>query len=117
RVTDAAGQSREYAVEGVAPDLLEQGTRRVMDCIDCHNTAAHRIAPTAEQAVDRAIAAGEVSRTLPFVRREGVRLVTEEHPDQDTAMRAIESGLQAFYQSSGADPSVVAQSVTGLQRV
>ena len=53
-----------------------------MDCTDCHNTAAHRIAPTAERAVDRAIAAGQISRKLPFVRREGVRLVKA-----DTKMR------------------------------
>ena len=46
-----------------------------MDCIDCHNAAAHRIAPTAEQAVDRAIAGGQLNRQLPFVRREAIRLV------------------------------------------
>ena len=38
-------------------------------------SSAHRIAPTPEQAVDEAIAAGRISRELPFVRREGVRLV------------------------------------------
>ena len=31
-----------------------------MDCIDCHNTAGHPIAPIAEQAVDQAIAAARI---------------------------------------------------------
>ena len=72
-----------------------------MDCTDCHNTAAHRISPTAERAVDRAIAAGQISRTLPFVRREGVRLVKAEYEDEDAAMTAIESGLREFYKPPG----------------
>ena len=70
-----------------------------MDCVDCHNAAAHRIAPTAEAAVDRAIAAGQISRTLPFVRREGVRLVKAEYANEDVAMAAIESGLRDFYKA------------------
>ena len=46
-----------------------------MDCVDCHNMVGHRIASTPEQAVDVALAADDISRTLPFARREGVRLL------------------------------------------
>ena len=70
-----------------------------MDCIDCHNVVAHRISPTAERAVDEAIAAGRISRTLPFVRREGVRLLKAEHAAQDAGLRAIDEGLRKFYAS------------------
>ena len=38
------------------------GTTRMMDCIEFQNAAAHRIAPTAEQAVNRAMAAGRSAR-------------------------------------------------------
>ncbi len=117
RMTDGQGVSREFTVEGTTPEALQAGTRRVMDCVDCHNAAAHRIAPTAGQAVDRAIAAGDVSPSLPFVRREGVRLVTQEHPDQDTALRAIASELRAFYASVGADETTLARSIIGIQDV
>ena len=80
---------------------IAQGERRVMDCIDCHNTPAHRIAPTPEQAVDRAIEAGEISRSLPFVRREGIRLVKAEYPDKDNGLAAIESELKTFLHGQG----------------
>jgi hypothetical protein len=119
RLTDANGQVKEF----VAPDTPEQqirdGQRRTMDCIDCHNTVGHPIAPTPESAVDRAIAAARVSRDLPFVRREGIRLVKESYPDQDAALRAIEEGLTSFYSSQGgsSDPQSVARSVSGVQEV
>ena len=63
-----------------------------MDCIDCHNAVAHRISPTAERAVDEAIAAGRINRALPFVRREGVRLLKGEYPDQEAGLRAVDAG-------------------------
>ena len=82
QVTDAQGQVREYVTEGTTPEQLAKGERRTMDCVNCHNVVAHRISPTAERAVDEAIGAGQISRKLPFVRREGVRLVKAEYGDQ-----------------------------------
>ncbi len=97
KVTDAKGQVREYTVEGTTPQQLAQGEQRTMDCLDCHNVVAHRIAPTAERAVDNAIAAGQISRSLPFVRREGVRLLKAEYTGQDAGPNGIDQGLRKFY--------------------
>ena len=44
------------ALNGAVP----QGERRVMDCIDCHNRAAHPFV-TAEDALNRAMADGAMS--------------------------------------------------------
>jgi hypothetical protein len=100
KLTRPDGSVTEYLADGAnkptSPEAL-----RVMDCIDCHNAAAHRISPTAEQAVDRAIASGRIDRTLPFVRREAVRLVSAEYPDQDAALAAIERELRQFYSTTG----------------
>jgi len=116
RVTNAQGQVKEYVVKDTAPADLEKGTPRLMDCVDCHNAVAHRIAPTAEQAVDRAIAAGQIDRALPFVRREGVRLVKTGYDNEDAAMAAIESGLREFYKARNAvDPAALERSIRGLQ--
>ena len=54
RTINEKGETKEYVVEGTKPETLAAGTTRTMDCIDCHNAAAHRISPTAEQAVNRA---------------------------------------------------------------
>ena len=116
RVTDAKGQVKEY----VAPDTPEathNGARRTMDCVDCHNTVGHPISQTPERAVDRAIAGGQVSRQLPFARREGVRLVKASYPSQDAAVSAIDRQLRNFYKTRGGsiDPQEIARTVESLQ--
>jgi len=119
RVTDARGEVREYTADGAAPAEIAKGQRRTMDCIDCHNVVAHSVAQTPEQAVDRAIATGRIARGLPFVRREGVRLIKASHATEDDAVRAIGDGLQQFYASAGSatDAAAVADAVTSLQNI
>jgi NapC/NirT cytochrome c family, N-terminal region len=118
RVTDAKGQVKEYAAAD-APQGLDTTNRQAMDCVDCHNTVGHPIAAIAERAVDDAIAAGLVSRQLPFARREGVRLVKASYSSEETAIDAIDRGFREFYQSrSGSvDPHAMERSVAALQDV
>jgi hypothetical protein len=119
RVTDARGQVREFTADGATPADIAKGQRRTMDCIDCHNVVAHRVAQTPEQAVDRAIATGRIPRGLPFVRREGVRLIKTSHATEPEAVEAIGDGLQQFYASagSGTDAAAVAGAVMSLQNI
>jgi hypothetical protein len=120
KATYANGQVKEFRVADTTDQTIAGGTRWTMDCRDCHNRVGHPIAPTAEQGVDRAIGAALVSRDLPFVRREGVRLVKASYGSETEAMTAIESGLRAFYasQSGGSvDSQALARSVAGLQDV
>jgi hypothetical protein len=56
--------------------------------------------PTPDRAVNEAMAAGQISKTLPFIRRESVRLLTASYPSEGAALEAIASGLQAFYRTS-----------------
>jgi hypothetical protein len=74
------------------------GQRRtsMMDCMDCHNRPAHTFAPSAERAIDMAIASGELPRTLPFARREAVAAVKDEYPSGDDALRGIEARLKVL---------------------
>jgi hypothetical protein len=88
-----------------------------MECSDCHNTVGHPISPAPERAVDRAIADGRISRQLPFVRREGVRVLKASYPGEDEAAGAIDRDVRTFYQSRGGaiDQQAVAQAVAALQ--
>ncbi len=117
KLTDAKGQVKEFMAEGATEEMVRTGVRQTMDCIDCHNTVGHPISPTPERAVDQAIAAGLISRQLPNVRREGVKLLTAEYPTQDEGVRAIERGLRTFYESRGVDQQALARSVSALQDV
>jgi NapC/NirT cytochrome c family protein len=119
KVTDAKGQVKEYRAADATDQVIAGGNRRIMDCMDCHNSVGHPIAPTPEKAVDEAIALGQVSRQLPYVRREGVRLVKASYPSEDAAVAAIDRELRAFYQSQGGsvDQQAMGRSVTALQDV
>lgn len=97
RVTDAAGNVREYQVDGTKPEDLAKGQRRTMDCMDCHNRPSHTFDPTPEKAVDRRLASGEIPATLPFVRREAVAAVKEKYDSHEAASAAIAQRLLDFY--------------------
>ena len=119
RTINEKGETTEYVVEGTKPETLAAGTTRTMDCIDCHNAAAHRISPTAEQAVNRALADGRLNPALPFVRREAVRLLKSDYNDEAAASAAIESGFRAVYAASKAsvDQAAVSQAITATQQL
>jgi hypothetical protein len=119
KVTDPNGTVTEYVTPDTPDQTIRSGSRRTLDCVDCHNTVGHPIAQTPERAVDGAIASGLVSRGLPFVRREAVRLVQASYPTQDAATRAIDEGLRAFYRSRGGstDEKALTQAIASVQDV
>jgi nitrate/TMAO reductase-like tetraheme cytochrome c subunit len=82
----------------VRPDImrLKQGeTTKLMDCLDCHNRIGHEILPP-DQAVDQAMAAGRISTTLPYIKRDSVALLNGNYATLSAADAAIE-GLRATY--------------------
>jgi hypothetical protein len=103
RLRDRSGNVKEYWAEGVDRERVARGERRTMDCMDCHNRPAHPFDPSAERAVDRAMARGEISQKLPFARREAVAAIKEVYPDQQVALDAIAARLRAFYREQYRD--------------
>lgn len=97
RLTTKGGVVKEWVAEGVTDAQLAKGERRLMDCMDCHNRPSHTFSGTAERAVDRSMAVGEIDRSLPFVRREVVRLLKQPYPTREAARSGIEAGLMTFY--------------------
>ena len=83
-----------------------------MDCIDCHNRAAHTFM-TAEDAINRAMANGSISPDLPFVHKEGLQLLKADYPSQEAAGAQIRQQLQAFYRAGY--PDVVASKAQQLK--
>ena len=83
------------ALNGAMP----KGELRTMDCIDCHNRAAHTFS-TPEEALNRAMADGSVSPDLPFVHKEGLVLLNGTYASEADARAKIPAALVAFYQQS-----------------
>jgi len=80
---------------------------RVMDCVDCHNRPTHIYRPPAQE-IDLLIASARIDAGLPYVKREGVRIIEEaEYNSHDEARIGIAESLQAFYRENY--PDVLAQ--------
>jgi len=69
---------------------------RVMDCVDCHNRPTH-IFRTPQREVDLALEDGRLDRSLPYIRREGVRALEAAYPSHEAARRGIRERIERFY--------------------
>lgn len=93
----SAGKTSVYAVSGTArPD---DSKLRVMDCMDCHNRPTH-IFQLPERALDQDLYAGQISATLPFIKKEGLELLKKEYPTREDAAKAIPADLENYYKTN-----------------
>lgn len=88
-----------------------EGKIRKLDCIDCHNRTAHYI-PYPEQAVDKAISDGLISRDLPFIRAKAVELLQVSYSSEADAFVAMD-GLAKYY----ADQTIASVSKTEKEKI
>jgi nitrate/TMAO reductase-like tetraheme cytochrome c subunit len=105
-MTLADGTVKTYTIEDAPPEEEgEDGTPmewRLMDCVDCHNRPTH-IYNMPGEAVDEAIRIGGIDRSLPYIRREGIRALKEEYESHDEARRGITEAILSFYGDSYPD--------------
>jgi putative NADH-flavin reductase/nitrate/TMAO reductase-like tetraheme cytochrome c subunit len=95
RVTDAKGVVTEYLAEGVT--AKPSGEMRLMDCLDCHNRPAHTFSASADRAVNAAMGAGQVDRTLPFAHKELVAALSQDYATDAAAAAGIAEHLQKAF--------------------
>jgi len=69
---------------------------RTMDCVDCHNRPSH-IYRLPQSALDGVLAEGDIDRTLPYIRREGLAALQVEYDSHEAARRGIADQIGAFY--------------------
>ena len=72
------------------------GVWRTMDCVDCHNRPSHIYQPPGSE-IDRAINSSLIDQSLPFVKRESLRLVDAEYTSHEEARTVITAELGRFY--------------------
>ncbi len=72
------------------------GMWRTMDCVDCHNRPSHIYQPPGKE-IDRAISTGQIDRNLPFVKREGLRIIDAEYESHEVARSTINEELTRYY--------------------
>ena len=115
RIKDRGGRVTEYLREGsklTAAQIAAAPKRRV-DCIDCHSRPAHNyVSP--DRAVDRALLAGTIDRSLPFAKQQAVAVLSKEYSTTPQAVTAIARDFSAYYQKNY--PAVVQSKSASIKR-
>jgi hypothetical protein len=97
RVERADGSKAEYFREDMMPPAKGALPEHTMDCIDCHNRPSHRF-EVPEEALDRALAGGLISRKLPWVKRIAIQALERTYETRAAADREIRAAITGFYE-------------------
>ena len=96
------GEERTYVRTDVDPATHAGAERVEMTCVDCHNRVGHEFL-SAERSVDRALTFGNVSSSLPYLKRAGVEILHQEWASAEEAERAIPAALAEYYRAEHPD--------------
>jgi nitrate/TMAO reductase-like tetraheme cytochrome c subunit len=111
RMIDSQGVMTEFRT----PDFKDNPEKlgiRVMDCMDCHNRPAHNFqAP--DVAVDLAMTVGRIDRSLPFIKKHAVAVLTKPYDNERDAMQKMATTLAQKYP----DNPLVRPAIDEVQRI
>ncbi len=123
RMEDGKGNITDFMVKDNPPtqDQIDKATKRRMDCIDCHDRPSHVFTPP-DLSVDRSMVAGSIDPTLPFIKAQGVQILTAPYKSQDEAKQAIAATIPKFYadkypQIAAAKGISISRAVAELQNI
>jgi hypothetical protein len=106
------GVTRTFLTGDAKPGSLPSLPTFEMQCVDCHNRAAHSF-ELPDRAVDGAMARGEIAAGLPFIKKTSVVLLKAGYSSDAEAAQRIPAGLFAYYQ--GKYPAVASQHTVDIQ--
>jgi hypothetical protein len=115
------GRTTVYLAPEADASALAKMPTRVMDCIDCHNRPTHTF-ELPGPALDKAMAAGFVSPSLPFVKKQGLELLQKTYTSREEAAAAIPAALDGYYKQNhsalyGEKRAEIARSAQGILSV
>lgn len=93
------GRRIVFEAPGTPPAVIQKLPVRTMDCIDCHNRPTHTF-EMPERALNDAMAAGQVSPSLPFAKKTGLDILRKPYQSQEQATVAIPAAFTTYYQKN-----------------
>jgi formate-dependent nitrite reductase cytochrome c552 subunit len=100
--TDAQGRATAYTAKDAKPAAIKNFPVREMDCMDCHNRPTHAFS-LPDRAVDQALSTGDISASLPYIKKKAVELLKTPYPSNQAAASAIPAALAKYYRESYAE--------------
>jgi hypothetical protein len=83
-------------------EQVAKGTKRKIDCIDCHNRPSHIFRPP-DQCVNKAMGHGEISPELPGIKQAALDALNAEYKTTNQAMAQIAKSINDNYQANYPD--------------
>lgn len=90
------GVKKTFMASDAKADAVSKLPTFEMQCVDCHNRAAHSF-ELADKAIDDSIRAGDIPVGLPFVKKTAVALLKTEFKSTDEATQKLPAALAQFY--------------------
>ena len=123
RIKDKQGRVTEYfdRTASLTPEQMKKLEIRRMDCMDCHNRPSH-IFHDPDSAVDQALLTGLMDRNLPYIKREAVRVLSQNYLGREQAREGIATSLDSFYLKQYPDvyrakPEAIKNAVAEVQKI
>lgn len=105
--TGPSGKEEIFVAEGsdFSASKKPDGEVRRLDCIDCHNRPSH-VYQDPVRSVNESMAAGVIDPSLPFIKREAVKVLLGSYTSTEEACAKIDGQLRSFYKEHYADLAV-----------
>ncbi len=120
RVTDDKGRVTVYQAKGkeVNAKDISPGRIRLMDCLDCHNRPTHIYAPPV-RSVNQAMALGRLDRTIPYIKKNSVEVLTQAAKESRTEAEGLEIIRQRLKEryAQFQDQGKIEKAVAEVQRI
>jgi len=73
-----------------------------MECVDCHNRPTHTF-ELPERAMDSALAGGQISVSLPFIKKKGIEVLKTNYSSGTDAAVKVPAFVEQYYQQNYPD--------------
>jgi nitrate/TMAO reductase-like tetraheme cytochrome c subunit len=106
------GETKTYLAKGTTPEQAMGLPKHAMQCVDCHDRPTHAFS-LPDRALNRALALGQLSPTLPFIKKQGLAVLQARYSDSADAAEKIPAAIETFYKQSY--PQLYAQRIADVE--
>jgi NapC/NirT cytochrome c family, N-terminal region len=96
------GDAQTFLASDAKPESVKSLPTYEMQCVDCHNRPTHTF-DLPDRAMDKALAAGDISVSLPYIKKQGVELLKANYVTSEEASSKLPVALANFYQQKYPD--------------
>ena len=97
------GESRTYLASKSRAEEVAPLVKYTMQCVDCHNRRGTHAFDSPARAVDRALAEGRMSSSLPYLKKKSVEVLKAGYATSEEAEAKIPAAIGDYYKQAHPD--------------